>query len=80
MGTGPGGGRERMRGEAPGAVTGGGGSLSRRIGTSPIREGLCIAFYLYINSSILQMQPCEKVYARAICSTIMGVGAKCRWQ
>ena len=47
-------------GEAPGAVTGGGGSLSRRIGTSLIREGLCIAFYLLINSHVLRMQPCEK--------------------
>ena len=57
-GTGHGGGRDG--GEARGAVTGGGGSLSRRIGTSLIREGLCIAFYLLINSHVLRMQPCEK--------------------
>ena len=77
-GTGHGGGRDG--GEAPGAVTGGGGSLSRRIGTSLIREGLCIEFYLLINSHVLRINHVKKVYARAIISTIKGVGAKCRWQ
>ena len=73
-------GGRRDGGEAPGAVTGGGRRLSRRIETSPIRKGLCIVFYIIINSHILQMQPCEKKYAQVICSTIKGVGAKCRWQ
>ena len=41
---------------------------------------MCIEFYLLINSHVLRINHVKKVYARAIVSTIKGVGVKCRWQ